>query len=41
MIIREDDYLLTVARKVEEEKFEHQDCEYCQQNRDGTFGSWR
>ena len=38
MIFSEDEYLLTVEKKVEEEKFEHPECIYCEQNRDGTFG---
>ena len=38
MIFSEDEYLLTVEKKVEQEKFEHPECIYCEQNRDGTFG---
>ena len=31
LITKEDNYILVVTRQVQEEKYDHEDCKYCEQ----------
>ena len=37
LITREDNYILVVTKKLREEKYDHEDCKYCEQFNEGKI----
>ena len=37
LITREDDYILVVTKQLREEKYDHEDCKYCEQCNEGKI----
>ena len=37
LITKEDSYILVVTKKLREEKYDHEDCKYCEQFNEGRI----
>ena len=37
LITKEDNYILVVTKKLREEKYDHEDCKYCEQFNEGKI----
>ena len=37
LITKEDNYILVVTKKLREEKYDHEDCKYCEQCNEGKI----